>query len=80
MSDAMLALPVKELTLVVKCRLAVLVTKHAVLSAPRQGAGGAAVWTHREFLPQAWHVRFCAHLFTWQGSLRSPSASLYRIA
>lgn len=37
-------------------RLAVLVTKHAVLSAANQGAGGAAVWAHREFLPQAWHV------------------------
>lgn len=36
-------------------RLAVLATKHAVLSASNQGAGGAVLWTHREFLPQAWH-------------------------
>lgn len=36
-------------------RLAVLATKHAVLSASNQGAGGALLWTHREFLPQAWH-------------------------
>ena len=46
------------------CRLAVLATKHAVLAAPSQGGGGGGphAWTHREFLPQAWHVSSCAML------------------
>ena len=47
------------------CRLAVLATKHAVLSAPSQGPGVTPAWTHREFLPQPWSVSmgsFKSHL------------------
>ena len=48
----------------VLCRLAVVATKHAVLAAPIQGGGGGGTpaWTHREFLPQAWHVSTCSML------------------